>query len=330
MAARRAPENPGWLSRMNYLLPTTNGAFQCVAPAPIETAGADVDKREKLATRALRSTFHRTGGHGPLRSRGVALLVTQPLFDDRNRLAQSVEVGIDLQRALEELQRLLQVTQAQVDLAGARQRAKVIGVALEHLVAILQRLLVLAEQEVHRRTLVPAFGERGLARDDLVEHRQRLLEHLPLHVLDAAHEQLVDRRVAGARPDLPDRIGGRLAHVGVGIAEAPQQPVGVGLAADRCEPFDAFDAGRRVGMVQRLQRLLARQRRGVRRNGHAEQHRHDPSDAGSGHAPLCSAWSIDCSGHLHCCSPHRRLCRPARRRPIMKNPSRRSAAVERQ
>src|SRR5262249_45949629 len=134
------------------------------------------------------------------RLRRTAALVAQIPFDRADQLGGALEIGIDVDRAAEELECELGIAEPKRDLSRARERAVVIGIALEHLVAILQRGLVLAQHEVDRRALVPALGEIRLARDDGAKGCQRVVEPGRLHLLDATRKELVDRAVSGPAP----------------------------------------------------------------------------------------------------------------------------------
>ena len=76
-------------------------------------------------------------------------------------------------------------------------------VAVQYLVAVGDGSLVVAGKVVHRGALVPAFGEVGLALDDLGERGDRRLVLASLHLVDAACHEAVDGRIARAAPERP-------------------------------------------------------------------------------------------------------------------------------
>src|SRR6185503_10398085 len=93
-------------------------------------------------------------------------------------------------------------------ISRARERAEVARVALDDLGTVGERALVFACEIERRGALVPAFGERRLAPDHLGERGDRLGVAARVHLVDAALEQAVDRLVARAAPQHPERLLG--------------------------------------------------------------------------------------------------------------------------
>src|SRR5215510_4875922 len=150
---------------------------------------------------------------------GAFALLDERLLQLLDQILDLLEIRVDRQRALEVGERLLRLVEVKVDLPVARQGPPVLRVPLDHFVAVAQGLVVLAHEEVYGRALVPPLGEVGLELDDLGEGADGGLGLAVAHLLHADGEEAVHLRIAGAAPDLPDRVLRKRPHEVVLIPE---------------------------------------------------------------------------------------------------------------
>src|SRR5882724_3283108 len=119
--------------------------------------------------------------------------------------APALEVGMDRQRAPEQIRGFPELGEGQVAEALTRERAEMIRVAREGLPAVLDRAGIALREVSYRRALVPAFGELRRRLDQPREEAVRLLELLALHRLDPLQQERVELRLTGLVPQLPQR-----------------------------------------------------------------------------------------------------------------------------
>ena len=92
----------------------------------------------------------------------------------------------------------------EIDQAQAGERPEVARLQGQRTLDVLHRGAVVADDVVERGTLVPGFGEVGLAADQLVQRLQRCRMIAAAHGLGGAGEQPSTLRVRGLAPDGPD------------------------------------------------------------------------------------------------------------------------------
>ncbi len=156
---------------------------------------------------------------------------------------------------------LFVLLEPEIDLPVTRERAEMARIALHDLAAVGQRAPVVAGEEVGGGALVPAFGEGGLAADDLAESLDRLRKAPRLHLLDARCQPPVDARVPRAGPQQPRALLGVAAHERTLIAQALEQQRLVGHAAVIGKPGHGLGAGLCLRGLQRGEGLGASLRR---------------------------------------------------------------------
>ena len=93
-------------------------------------------------------------------------------------------------------------------------------------------------------------AKSGLRADDLAEDLDGGRPGAALHLLDADLEEGVDRRVAGAAPDLPERVLGERAHDVVRIAQGARRTGASAMRAELAEPGGGLAPGLHVRLPE--------------------------------------------------------------------------------
>ena len=157
------------------------------------------------------------------RLKSSAFLPSQAVLDQLDALLHALHVGVDGERALEVLERPLQLAALDVDQTVTGQRAEVVGIAPDDFVAVVQGLVEISHQVVRGGTLVPSFRELGANLDGAGEGVDRRTHPAVVHVMDTAFQQRVRLRVPGPAPDAPHGDLRQAAHALVLVEQRFEQ-----------------------------------------------------------------------------------------------------------
>src|SRR5690606_10023609 len=177
------------------------------APTRLMTSSAS-SKPARAATIPMTGCMSVRENAGPvrasLRSNALARKLVRQCGELLLRAAQH---RVDVQHALEGIQRRLLVSVELEDGGHARKRAEMAWLEPQRVLDIGHRLGMVVHHEVNGRAAVPAFGEVGRQHRHLVQEVECCVETLGLHRVGCALHQKVDGGRARLQPFLADLVG---------------------------------------------------------------------------------------------------------------------------